>query len=222
MTFRLILLLAILAGHAPGQAPPHKTRILTLSLDQTIEDVFFINDGQVQPFHAERGGLGAPVAYSGPRGFVLRATAAEFSAPPPAPPPLASVLLPSNSNLVLLVGGRAANGKIRLAAYDLSSSGFRAGDYRVFNFSEKAVSVILGKLRFALTPGTDRIVSDASWQAAATDVPIQMAHIENGKPRRVYSSVWGHQPVKRNLVFLFNGSHHTRPVSIRRFSDYPE
>jgi hypothetical protein len=31
----------------------------------------------------------------------------------------------------------------------------------------------------------------------------------------------GHQPVKRNDVFLFNGSHPTRPIAIRRFSDHP-
>ncbi len=160
--------------------------------------------------------------YTGPRQFVLRGSAEEFAAKPPLPEPLASAVLPERSNLVLLVADRSTDGKTKLTAYDVDAAGFKAGDYRVFNFSEKAVSLIFGRSKFALKPGEDRIVSDVALQDKALDVVVQIAQVEEGKLKRVYASAWGHQPVKRNYVFLFNGSHPTRPIAIRRFSDHPK
>jgi hypothetical protein len=221
MKIQLFLALAILATPALGQPPPIKTRILTISLDQPLENVFFLNAGKVEPFTSDRTGLGSPFDYTGTRELILRANADEFAAKPPVPPPLASVLLPAQAKLVLLVAGHTDE-KIKLTAYDVSSGAFRAGDYRVFNFSDKTVSLIFGRVKFALKPNEDKIVSDVALQDKALDVVVQIAQVENGEPKRVYNSAWGHQPVKRNFVFLFNGSHPTRPIAIRRFSDRPE
>lgn len=221
MNFRLLLTLAVLTCPALGQAPVIKTRLLTIALDQALENVFFMNAGKVEPFTSDRSGLGTPFAYTGPRELVLRATADEFAAQPPVPAPLASVSLPASAELVLLVSGKGAGDKLKLTAYDVSAGGFRAGDYRVFNFSEKTVSLILGRAKFALKPGEDFVVSDVALQDQALDVVVQIAQVENGAPKKVYGSAWGHQPVKRHFVFLFDGSHPTRPIAIRRFSDRP-
>lgn len=212
----------MLAIPALGQNPPLKTRILTISTDQPVENAFFLNDGKVQPFESDRSGLGEPTPYTGPRQFVLRGSAEEFVAKPPLPEPIASAVLPEHSNLILLVADRSPEGKTKLSAYDVDADGFKAGDYRVFNFSEKTVSLIFGRSKFALKPGEDRMVSDVALQDKALDVVVQIAQVEEGKLKRVYSSTWGHQPVKRNYVFLFNGSHPTRPIAIRRFSDHPK
>ena len=222
MTLRFILALVILATPVHGQAPSFKTRIMTISLDQELENVWFLNVGKVEPLTSNRSGLGSPFDYTGPQELVLRANAAEFAAKPPVPPPLASVLLPARSKLVLLVSGHTPDDKLKLNAYDVSAGTFRAGDYRVFNFSKKTVSLIFGRTKFALKAGEDKIVSDAALQDKALDVVVQIAQVENGEPKRVYTSAWGHQPVKRNFVFLFDGSHPTRPIAIRRFSDRPE
>ncbi len=222
MNFRLILALAILATPALAQAPPHKTRVLTISLDQPLGDVFFQNAGKVEPFTSDRSGLGVSFDYTGTRELILRAKADEFAAKPPVPAPLASVLLPEQAKLVLLVCGRGSGNKIKLTAYDVSVGAFRAGDYRVFNFSDKAVLLSLGKSKFALKPDEEKLVSDVALQEKALDVVVQIAQVENGELKRVYTSAWGHQPVKRNFVFLFNGRHPTRPIAIRRFSDHPE
>jgi hypothetical protein len=222
MNFRLILALAVFASPALGQSPPLKARILTIALDQPLENAFFLNAGKVEPFTSDRSGLGTPFEYTGPRELILRANAADFAAKPPVPAPLASVLLPTQAQLILLVSGRDSEGKLKLTAYDVSAGAFRAGDYRVFNFSEKVVSLILGRSKFALKPGEDFIVSDVALQDQALDVVVQIAQVENGAPKKVYASAWGHQPVKRNFVFLFNGSHPTRPIAIRRFSDHPQ
>jgi hypothetical protein len=222
MNLRILLTLAILAIPALGQTLPHKTRILSISTDQPVENVFFMNDGKVEPFVSDRSGLGEPIPYTGPRQFVLRGSAEEFAAKPPLPEPLASAVLPERSNLVLLVADRSPDGKTKLTAYDVDAEGFKAGDYRVFNFSEKTVSLIFGRSKFALKPGEDRMVSDVVLQDKALDVVVQIAQVDEGSLKRVYSSAWGHQPVKRNYVFLFNGSHPTRPIAIRRFSDRPK
>lgn len=222
MKLQFLLALAIFATPALGQAPPIKTRLLTISLDQPLENAFFLNAGKVEPFASDRSGLGSPFDYKGARELMLRATADEFTAKPPVPPPLASVVLPEQAKLVLLVVGHMPEDKIKLTAYDVSSGSFRAGDYRVFNFSGKTVSLIFGRSKFALKSGEDYIVSDVALQDKALDVVVQIAQVENGEPKRVYNSAWGHQPVKRNFVFLFDGSHPTRPIAIRRFSDRPE
>ncbi len=222
MTLRIFLALAILIIPAAGQAPLYKTQMFTLALDDQLENVFFLNSGAVQPLSAEISGLGSPFAYQGSQQFVLRASADEFAAKPPLPAPLATVKLPDQAKLVLLLSNRDAEKKIKLEAYDVSGGGFRAGDYRIFNFSEKSVSLILGSAKFALKPGEDKIVSDAALQQETLDVVVQIAQITDGTPQRVYKSVWGHQPVKRNYVFLFDGSHRTRPIAIRRFSDRSE
>lgn len=225
MTFRLLFFLPFLTVPslpASGQTPEIKTQIVTLSLDKEVEEVFYLNDGKALPFHSKRSGFGEPMPYTGPQQFALRGSAGEFAAKPPLPAPLASVLLPAQAKTVLLVTSHTPEDKIKLEAYNISAANFRAGDYRVFNFSEKSVLLILGKAKFGLKPGEDFIVSDTGLQEKPLDVVVQLAQIDDGEPKRVYASVWGHQPTKRNYVFLFKGSHATRPIGIRRFADYPE
>ena len=105
MNFRLILALVVFAGPALGQSPPLKARILTVSLDQPLENAFFLNAGKVEPFTSDRSGLGTPFEYTGARELILRANADDFAAKPPVPPPLASVLLPTQARLVLSSAG---------------------------------------------------------------------------------------------------------------------
>ena len=222
MNFRLLIVLFILPLTSFAQNEPMKTRMFTLSLDDGIQDVFFLNDGKPQAFKAELSGLGEPFAYIGPGLFTLRAKAEDFAAKPPLPEPLASVQLPANAKLVMLIGQHDADKKIKLNAYDVSQDGFRPGDYRVFNFSDKTLSLILGDSKFALRPREEKTVSNPILRDKVLDVVIQIAELKDGKPRRVYSSAWGHRPRKRHYVFLFNGSHRSNPVATRRYSDYVE
>lgn len=222
MMLRPILFLLALVTLVPAQSPVLQTRLLTLALDGKIESAFFQNGGEIQPFEAERANLGVPQKYVGPRQLTLRSSREEFAMPPPVQVPLATVLLPERAAMVLLICAKTKDEKLKLAAYDISPVGFRAGDYRLFNFSNEPLSVIMGAHKFALQPGMDRLITQTSSQGQTPDIPIRIARMDHGKPIEVYSSVWGHQAVKRNYVFLFAGSHPTRPVGIRRFADYPE
>lgn len=217
----LLSTLALLAPTALCQAQAYKTKIITLSLSVDTPQAYFMSDGKAEPYAAERSGLGNPLPYSGSSDFILRSSPEEFAAKPPLPAPLASVRLPQNAALVLIVSS-ASDKELKLKAYDISTQGFGAGDYRFFNFTDKDTVILMGKSRIALKAGADRIVTNAVAKDKATDITIQIAHIEGGEATRVYASSWGYQPVKRHFVLLFNGSHPSRPVAIRRYSDRPE
>jgi hypothetical protein len=227
MTFRFIPLLVLglglscAAARAQAPAPTVSTEILTLALNDPVADLFFHNGKEVQPFQANLTGLGQPLAYKGPRRFAVRASAAEFAAKPPLPDPVAAVDLPLDCNRVLMLCMKSGQEPLKLRAYDISTGKSKAGDYRFFNFSRQPISVILGGAKFALPAGRDTNVSEASWGRETLDLPMQMAVVQKGKAKLVFSAVWGHRPGRRNFVFLFDGKHPSKPVGVYRFFDVP-
>jgi hypothetical protein len=223
MNKRILLFLGLLTLTAPAQQPEVivTTEFLTIALDEPVEGLFFNNGKEIGVFQANLTGLGQPLAYKGPRRMVLRTSEAEFAAKPPLPAPAAVVELPLNANRVLLACLKSADQPLRIIAYDISTAGSRAGDYRFFNFSSKTLSIILGEERFALESRKDKIVSRQSWRDEILDLTMQVATVENNKPRLVYSSIWGHRPGRRNFIFMFDGRHPSKPIGINRFFDIP-
>lgn len=221
MYHRIILLIGLFACSSLAQEVVVQTELLTIALDEGVDDLHFFDGNAIVPFSANLTGLSQPVAYKGPRKLVLRATAAEFTAEPPLPAPVATVELPLNANRVLLCCLKSQNAPLRIVAYNISSTGSRAGDYRFFNFSGKTLAVILGEKSFALESKRDKIVSDSAWRDEVLDLPMRVASLEDNKPRLAYSSVWGHRPGRRNFVFMFDGGHASKPIAISRFFDFP-
>jgi hypothetical protein len=218
----LVLGLSCVAARAqtPAPAPVVSTEILTLALYDPVADLFFHDGKEIQPFQANLTGLGQPLAYKGPQRFLLRAAAAEFAAKP-LPAPAAAVDLPLDCNRVLMLCLKSGQDPLKLRTYDISTGKSKAGDYRFFNFSRQPISVILGGEKFALPAGRDTNVSDLSWGKETLDLPMQMAVVQKGKAKLVYSAVWGHRPGRRNFVFLFDGKHPSKPVGVYRFFDVP-
>lgn len=221
MIHRISLLCALLTICAPAQETPVKTELLTIALDEAVDGLFYHDGKAVTPFQANITGLSQPVTYAGFRRFVLRTTEAEFTAKPPLPPPAAFVDLPLNATRVLLCCLKSGDAPLKIVAYDISSTGSRAGDYRFFNFSKQALSVKLGEKAFALESKLDKNLSDPSWQEEVLDLPMQVATVQDQKAKLVYSSVWGHRPGRRNFIFMFDGSHPSKPINICRFFDIP-
>jgi hypothetical protein len=215
-----ILTLATLSARA--QEPELiRTEVLTLALDEPVAGLFFHNGKEVSVFQANLTGLGQPLLYHGPRRFLLRTSEAEFSAKPPLPDPAAFVDLPVGADRVLLLCMKSGKEPLKLKAYDISTGKSSAGDYRFFNFSKQSISVILGEKRFAIQAGRDSIISELSWKKETLDLPMQMAVVKEGKPKLVYSAVWGHRSGRRNFVFLFDGKQVAKPVGVYRFFDIP-
>jgi len=221
MYHRIVLLLALLTCSTFSQEVEVQTELLTIALDEGVDDLHFFDGKAIVPFSANLTGFSQPFPYKGPRKLILRATIDEFSAGPPLPVPVAAVDLPPNANRVLLCCLKSQDGPLRIIAYNISSTGSQAGDYRFFNFSSKPLSVILGEQSFALQSKGDRIVTDSAWRDEVLDLPMRVASMEENKPRLAYSSVWGHRPGRRNFVFMSDGGHPSKPIAISRFFDIP-
>jgi hypothetical protein len=220
---RIFLVLVLFTLGATARQPQEAavtTEFLTIALDEPVDGLFYFNGSQAGAFEANLTGLGQPLPYQGPQRFILRASAAEFAAKTP-PAPVASVLMPLKADRILIACVKSSGAPLRLAAYDISSTGSKAGDYRFFNFATKPLSVIIGGQRLALQPGTDKIISSQSWQGDILDLPVQVATVDNNKLKLGYSSVWGHRPGRRNFIFMFDGRHISKPVAINRFFDIP-
>lgn len=215
------ILLGLLALPCFSQEVTVDTEIVTIALDESISGLFFSNGKSISIFQANPTGLGEPLKYKGPPKFSVRTSEAEFSLKPPLPAPYASVDLPLNADRVLLACLKTGDAPMRMIAYDIGRGRIGAGDYRFFNFSNSVISVIFGEKKFAVKPGDETLVSDASWRKEVMEIDMEMAIAKDGKFKPVYSSQWGHRPGRRNYIFMFNGPQEYNPVKICRFFDVP-
>ncbi len=215
----LTLLMTPLVLHAQSSSPSVSTHILTFAPAKLPEgfQACFRTAGNNEPFAASAGTLGLPVPYNGPREFALYRSQAEPGSPA-GKTPLATVTLPGKCDLVLIVCTPSADEKVSLAAYDLDSRDLKSGDYRVFNFSKSNISMNMGDQSLELAPDKDAIVRDPKWQTEAIALPVKIATVIDGKTRPVYSSFREHSPKERTLMFLFDGTHPSRPITFTTFN----
>lgn len=221
----LALLAAVFAlcATSHGQEPALlKTNLLTYAPAGMPAGfaAFYQTSSQIHPFNASAGSLGTPVLYNGSQRFAIRSSAEEFALPAKQLaeiPPLATVNLPPNADTVLILCVPESAGKVRLIAYDVSSSTLRRGSYRVFNFSTKSLSVIMDKQRFTVSPKSDQAVDDPGWHDKTIAMPLQIATVTDKKAKLVYSNFWEHYPQRRSLLFLFDGRHVSDPVIFSSF-----
>ncbi len=218
----LILLgLATLPALAQTPEPTVNTEIVTIALDDPIAGLFFNNGKDISIFQANITGLGEPLKYKGPQHLDLRTSEAEFSLKPPLPLPYASVVLPLNSDRVLLACLKSGEAAPKFIAYDIAKARIGVGDYRFFNFSHSVISVIFGSKKFAVKPGADTLVTDPAWKTDVMEIDMEMAIIKETSVKPVYSSEWGHRPGRRNYIFMFDGAQEYKPIKICRFFDVP-
>ena len=218
-------IVALLLGLAPlpgfAQEPTVNTEIVTIALDDSVSGLFFHNGKTLSSFQVNPTGLGEPLKYKGSPRFILRTSEAEFSLKPPLPAPSAWVDLPLNSDRVLLACLKTGNAPMKMIAYDIGRVRIGAGDYRFFNFSHSVISVVFGEKKFAVKPGDESLVSDASFKREIGEIDVAMAIMKDAKAKPVYSSQWGNRPGRRNYVFMFDGPQEYKPVKICRFFDVP-
>lgn len=221
MIRRIASILGLLTLVGLSQEEMVSTEILNLALDEPVAGLYFNNGREIASFQANLTGLGEPLAYKGPKRFILRKSAEEFEAKPPLPPPAAAVDLPIDSDRVLLVCVKSNDQPLKLIAYDISKGRIGTGDYRFFNFSHSVISAIFGDRKFAVKPGTDAQVTNPAWKSKVLEIEVELAIINEGKAKSVYTSVWGHRPGRRNFIFLFDGPQTYKPIQICRFFDVP-
>jgi hypothetical protein len=222
---RLILASLLLCAPVFGQQPEViKTQLVTVALNIKETTLFYRTGEEVKEFTAGMNGLGEPFLYVGPRRFILHTSKAAFEPVKEGekpPVPAAFVDLPERSARVLLVCVPMPDKSLRLIAYDIAKNSMKDGDYKVFNFSKSNLSMILGEKSFVVPTSKDVQVSDNSWQAGVLDLQCKIGIIQpdNKSVNPAYSSVWGHRPIRRNMVFIFDGVRSDKTVQVRRFYD---
>ena len=221
MKFIFFLFLALLTPQAWSQEATVQTEIVTIALDESVNELYFYNGNDFSLLQANPTGLGEPLRYRGPQRFILRKSKEEFAAKPPLPAPVAAVDLPMNCARVLLACLKSGDAPVKLVAYDIGKARIDAGDYRFFNFSHSTVSVILGERKFAIKPGQESLISDVSWKKEVSELDIAMAIMKENEMKAVYSAQWGNRPGRRNYIFLFDGPQDYKPIRICRFFDVP-
>lgn len=227
MIFRTLLSIALTFAWpclVSAQQEQVKTEILTVALGKSFGDLFFKPGKEVRPFGANVGNLSQPMAYVGPPVIVIHDSEADFAPVEEGkepPKPVSIVKIPTGADRVLLVCQQEGEGTANVRAYDISMVGQKAGDYRFFNFAGFPIGVIMGKEKFMIPAGKERLVTNSDWRSEVLDIPIRFGMVMEGTEKLVYSSMWGHRPSKRNMVFLFSSPDKNRPIGIGRFYDYP-
>jgi hypothetical protein len=217
----LTIFLMLLTPYAFAQDPVVKTEIVSIALDESVNELYFYNGNDISLFQANPTGMGEPLRYQGPQRFMLRTSKQEFAMKPPLPAPHAAVDLPMNTERVLLACLKTGNTPVKLVAYDIGRSRIGAGDYRFFNFSHSTVSMILGERKFAIKPGQESVITDAAWKKEVSEIDVAMAIMKDNQMKPVYSAQWGNRPGRRNYIFLFDGPQDYKPIRICRFFDVP-
>ncbi len=219
----LMFVMIPLALHAQSPSARVSTHILTFapsSLPETFQP-HYRTTGGIEQFATSVGTLGLPAPYAGPQEFALYGSKEDAEAAAGGRKsivPIATVSLPEKCDLVLIICNRSADEKVSLAAYNLDSKDLKSGDYRIFNFSKSTVTMNLGDQNLELASGKDSMSTDPKWHAEALALPMKISTIINGKTRPVYSSLREHSPQDRTLMFLFDGTHPSRPITFTTFN----
>ncbi len=214
----LLFFIATLTFLSTAQEAKIKTEIVTIALDEFVEGKFFHNGKEITEFSANSTGIGEMMRYEGSSKFVLRNAKEEFSQDTP-PTPAAWVELPADSDRVLLACVKSKDKPLRLVAYDIGSAKVSSGDYRVFNFSRSAISVILGSEKIAINAGANQTISNNKWKKEITEIDVLFGMVKDQEVRPVYSSQWGHRPGRRNYIFIFDSPLEYNPLHICRYYD---
>ncbi len=102
MNTLFVIFLILLTPFSFAQDPVVKTEIVSIALDESVNELYFDNGNDISLFQANPTGMGEPLRYQGPQRFMVRTSKQEFAMNPPLPAPHAAVDLPLNTERVLL------------------------------------------------------------------------------------------------------------------------
>jgi hypothetical protein len=230
MTIARAILAGFLLGLLPAAAQDDiiETEFLTLSFNGTVKGFYYRNGKEISKLEASRQGISAPIAYRGSSVLSLYENETDLAPPEKGrepPKPVLQVLLPANNDRVLLLFtfADAKSPLPTLRALGISTTAMKEGDYRIFNLSKQDVFAILNEQKASIAPGKSNSLTSAAWRGGVMDMNVSFGlRKEDGQIRPVYSSVWGHRPVRRMFVFIFDRPDKFRPLDIRMFYDVPK
>lgn len=226
----LILALSLsITGLCGAQEATHpiRTEFVTLSVTSGVPAYYYRDKDRITKLEVSAHGTGTPVAYRGPAVLALYERPEDLAPrerDQPIPKPALHVTLPNGEDRILLIFSKTGTGpeaKILSRALGISTQKMKPGDYQVFNFSNTKAFILMNKVKVTVEPGKHSYLSSADWKSEIIDIEIKIGVNDDKGLRRVYSSVWGHMPVRRNFLFLFDRNDRYNPFQIRRHHDVP-
>ena len=203
-----------------------QTEFVLVSLNGSVSGLYYRSEGEVTEMQASMMGMSSASAYEGPRLLQLFENASDLNPVGEGeerPAPAVQVLLPKVDRTMLIFSFEKKGDKIPKArAVPVDTEKLKGGDYQVFNFSRQVCFLALDEEKVGIKPGQNQVVSNSSWRKEIRDMEVMLGIPDSeGKPKMVYSSIWGHRPQKRVFLFLFDKSDPNRPLEIRRMYDVP-
>jgi len=201
------------------------TELIALSIHEPVEGLYYISGNEIKIFRSGMIGMGLPMPYSGPNPLRL------YREPPPLPDeetgstelptlsPIVEVILPENHDRVFLLLEQKPGEHMSIRAIPVSFDRMSAGSYLVFNFASASVGMLLEENLLSLKPRTMGLLTRDNWREGRQDLLSVIALRDEDRMRAVYSRVWGHDPERRYFVFIFDGSHPSSPLRIRKVYD---
>jgi hypothetical protein len=109
-----------------------------------------------------------------------------------------------------------------ITAYTIESDDYKAGSYRFFNLTKEKIDLTLNEEVAVVEPNGQVTVSSPDWTTRATAVNLSATTTnEEDDVTKLYSSLWGHRPERRYMIFIAPSDDPHRPVEFRNFYDVP-
>ncbi|MGF1529988.1 MAG: hypothetical protein ACFCU4_01350 [Puniceicoccaceae bacterium] len=216
----LLFPLAPSSGATAVEPTPVKVSLSFLSLDVSINDLFFLSEDDPIPFLVPNAAPSQPYPYFGSTTLHLyRQTDPSRGLPStdPAqlPPPIATVQLdPQGKDLLLLfVSSGRDTPKVYTLSNDLGT--FPANSFRFFNLCHFKVAGQLNSESFQIPPRSQQIIPLT--EAGHPQITVQLATLRGDDWKRVYRSKWRFNPLQRLNVFFIPDENQPSGIRIRRY-----
>lgn len=213
MILRLLVLLVVLTGGISSSLGA--IHVSTLSFVKDSETLYYLQGGKVHELPISRQGISRPVVVKESILKLYRDKAevgeekADFQ-----------VRLKDGNERNLLVFYPDRKGTTKLSGIILPIRDFRHGDYFVVNVASNKVRLSLAGVEKEVQPQGMVIFSHRAWRGNVFDISVSLKGLVEGQWRTMYSSLWGHRPTRRSVLFVVKGGTKNRPFNLKIFRDY--
>lgn len=215
---------AVAAFAQQGQPATTRTDLMPVSMAGDLT-LYYAVKSQVTKLEVFSSAMGTPVFYQGSTTLLFYASETDLKAVLAGSEevkPAVTVALGDAARRTLLVFVPAAAKTWQCRAFPIDDGQLGAGEYRVFNFSNKKAAGLMGDLRFVINPGDHHDVRGSTWRDKDGDLGVQFGHLDaKGQATMSYSSIWGHSKLSRQFLFLVSNPQDPASLEIRKFHDVP-
>lgn len=195
---------------------------VSMSGDLTL---YYAHKKQVTKLEVFSTAMGTPVFYQGSTALRFYASEKDLQAVlggSEEVKPVITVSLDKAARRTLLVFVPTAAKAWQCRAFPVEDERLGAGEYRVYNFSNKKAAGLMGDAKFVIDPGGHHDVRGASWRDRDGDLGVQFGYLDaKGQATMSYSSIWGHAKLARQFLFLVSNPQDPTSLDLRKFHDVP-